>query len=146
MKVSSRHCLLALGASLLFVSSATSAFAGKPERDRADDIKPKQEEVQKKFKETCGCDVHVNVKFESYATVDDMAYIDQSLDSLSSAASAYCEKEADKKALCESLTEVEFSFAKDESTAKLEGKKISVTTGPHSYASDTAFSTILNKF
>ena len=145
MKLKSVQTIFVAAVGCVLVTAAP-AFAGKPERDKADELKPVAEKAQSTVKTACGCDVKVGVKFDSFAKADDMQYIDRVLDSLETAVKHQCEKEADKKALCDSLTEVEVAYQQDESSVKLEGKKIVATTGPHSYSSDTMFTQILNQF
>lgn len=116
------------------------------ERDRIEELKPNQEAAQKTFRDSCGCDVAVNVKYDTFPTADDMKNIDNTLESLVSSTKAICEKPADKAAVCSALSEVEISFVQHESAVKLEGKKIVANTGAQSYSTDLMFTSVFNTF
>lgn len=126
--------------------SASPAFAGKPERDRADELKPAAEKAQSAVKTLCGCDVHVSVKFDSFEKADDMRNVERTLESLEASVKHQCEKEVDKKALCDALTDVEIDHEHGQSSVKLDGKKLVATTGSQSYSSDTMITKVMNQF
>lgn len=142
-----KSAALFLSVACVSLVTVNSAFAGKPERDKIDETKPHLTEIQGQVKAACGCDVPVNVDWASYASVDQMGMIGYSADSWASAAKSYCEKDADKKALCENVTEVSISFATTGSPeVKLSTKKITVTSTLDSYAPDSWYTEVLNKF
>jgi len=126
--------------------TASTVFAGKPERDKIDELTPKAQAVQNTLKSACGCDVHVGVKWDSFDTAGDMAHVDRTLESLESATKTQCAKDADKKALCENVSDVEIQYHKDSSAVTMDGKKIVATTGPNNYSTETMFTDVMKMF
>jgi hypothetical protein len=126
--------------------NASSAFAGKPERDRADELKPQFESTARDVKTACGCEVPVTTSFESFPSVDDMIRIPDTLDGFKAASTKYCEKPADKEAFCKNISGMKVMFNKELDTVKLDGKTILAPTGSTQYTSEDIFLGIMNKF
>ena len=132
------------GILLFTIGGAAPAYAGKPERDKAEELKPTLTETKDGMKAACGCDIAVEVKWDSYATVNDMGAIYGALGTLKSNMISHCATEADKKAICENVMGAEIVFGSD-AAVKYSAKKISISTN-EAYAGDSAYSEILDKF
>jgi hypothetical protein len=142
-------------ASRLFVGAAVllsaglfgqSAWSGKPERDKVDELQPKIKETKEGIKSACGCDVAVDVKFDTYKTVDTMSSIGTVLGGVVNATKNYCVKPADKKALCSNLSTVEISWTTSLDHPKMEGKTLKLHTAPASYNTESETTKVLNSF
>jgi hypothetical protein len=125
---------------------AHSAWSGKPERDKVDALTPKVKATKDAIKSNCGCDVAVDVKFDGYKAVEDMNYIERSLDSLGTTTKNYCVKDADKKAFCSNVNKAEYTWADSPAAPKMDGKTLKIQTNKGTWVQDSALTAIFNKF
>ena len=138
-----------LGAAVLLAAGLVgqSAWSGKPERDRVDELQPKVKETKDAIKSACGCDTALNVKFDTYKTVGDMSAIPHTLGAITSATKNYCVKPADKKAFCGNVSAVEIAWASSVDSPKMEGKTLKTHTGGGgTYNSESQIIKVLNAF
>ena len=75
-----------------------------------------------------------------------MSGVEETLDSIQSSTKAHCEKESDKKAICENVTDFEVSYEGSQSSVKAEGKKVVTTAGPSSYSTESMITEVLDKY
>lgn len=136
----------AILATALVLGAAQPAAAGKPERDKADELKPVLTSVAADVKTNCGCDVQVSADFDSFPSVDEMSRIDQTLDQFKGAVSKYCEKPADKAEFCKNVASLQVISNKKIDELKLDGKDIKAPTGGTQYTTEAMFSGLFNKF
>ena len=125
---------------------AVPAFAGKPERDKADELKGNVDAAVKAISSACGCEGKVTVDWSSYTSADTMARIGDVLQSVQDAATGYCEKPADKQAFCANITEFAVKFSGTEIEPLLTGKTVAVQSNDSSYVSADQIRAILDKF
>jgi hypothetical protein len=123
---------------------ATTAWSGKPERDKLDELTPKVADAKSQIKAACGCDVAVNVKYDTYKSAGDMSGISNVLDSVKGAAKSHCVKPADKTALCTSLNTVEISLAGD--SPSMEGKTLKAHCNAGQYNTQSDINRIFDKY
>ena len=125
---------------------ATVAFAGKPERDKANELKTAVAAAEAQIKASCGCASKINVKWESYTKANDMRRIPNTLDDITTATKAQCQSPEDKKAYCGNVTGYEISYKLDGGTASLNGKTIVLTTSDAAYPGNAQITAIISKF
>jgi hypothetical protein len=137
-----------LGAAVLTSTGllGQNAWSGKPERDKIDELTPKVADAKTNIKASCGCDVGIDVKFDTYKAADDMRNISRSLDAVTAASKNYCVKPSDKKAFCGNVSSVEVSWALSIDPPKMDGKKLVMHSNYLSYNSDTNLAVVFNKF
>ena len=132
--------------SLLAVALAPSlCFAGKPERDKADELKTQFSELSNNVKTACGCPVTIDAKWDTFATADDMIRMLDTAKSFEQASSKYCQKPVDKESFCKNIEGLEISYAKEGMPA-LSGKKITAISSNYTYGTEDAMTKILNQF
>jgi chitodextrinase len=90
-----------------------TAGAGKPERDKIDEMTAKMADAKASIKGDCGCDVAITAKWDTYKDASAMGGVASVLSSLKTVAHSHCQKPADKTAVCSGLTAVEVSFSGD---------------------------------
>jgi hypothetical protein len=88
-----------------------TAWSGKPERDKIEELGPHVADAVASVKADCGCDVAVSVKFDTYPDASSMSGVTPLLTGLKGAAKSHCAKPADKQALCSSLSAVEITYS-----------------------------------
>jgi len=125
---------------------AANSFAGKPERDKQEELKPKVADAEKSVQSACGCKVTIQVMWDSYPKADDVFRIPETLEAFSTASQKQCNSPANKKAFCTNLTNLEVGFNKDGGMAELKGKTIKCASNDSSYTGDHQFTAILDKF
>src|SRR5436190_1192140 len=118
-----RNVVLGLVAVSLAVLSV-AAYAGKPERDKVDAVKPGLEQKAKEIKEACGCQVAINVQWDTYTKAEDMNRIIDCATSFAKAAQHQCNNAANKKALCDNVSSLEISYSKSVPKPETKGKAI----------------------
>jgi hypothetical protein len=92
-------------ASILFAIATVSsvALAGKPERDKQKELATNIAATKADLKSRCGCNVAIDVKWDSYATASDMNTISGGLADLVEATKDNCDDATEKKSLCSHL-------------------------------------------
>jgi hypothetical protein len=125
-------------------SLASSAWSGKPERDKQAALEPKVTATKDGIKSDCGCDVAVKVQWDTYKAVVDMERIGPFLDALAKTSKSHCAKPADKKAYCSALSAVDVSWGTG--FAAMDGKTLKVHSAATYEATDYELNQIMNKF
>ncbi len=142
-----KKALIMLGV-LCSVWSFSDAHAGKPERDKKDELEPTITAASKELSDSCGCPIKISVNWASYASADSMFRIEAGVDAIKSSVRKHCEKDADKKAVCANLSEFAFSSgsnnAVDDPTYK--DKVIGVQSTDIMYNNDSQIDHILDKW
>ncbi len=134
---------LVIASSLGFVATG---IAGKPERDKQAELKPVIARVEADLKATCGCGVKIGVKWESYATADNMFRIPKTLDDILEASKNQCSTAENKAAMCKGVASYELPYTKGTAEAELKGKTIVVGTDDNLSPGAGAITQILDKF
>jgi hypothetical protein len=135
-----------IAAGLSVFGFAFGAYAGKAERDTADEAKPALETIAKKVKTECGCDIKVTANWDSYKLAKDMRLITSAGDSFEAAAKKQCDTPANKKALCDNLTAVTVSYDSAGGGAELKGKTLLLHSSDSGYPGESQISKITGKF
>lgn len=127
---------------------AAVAWAGKPERDKQKEVTPLVTEHGKAVKAACGCEVKLNVKWDSYKKADDMMRVKEVAEAFATAAKAHCESDEDKKLFCANVKAVEISFGKDVGDVEYKEKEKTFVahSNDSSYNGDHQFKPFLDKF
>jgi hypothetical protein len=134
---------MALG-SVLCASTAT--YAGKPERDKAAELKPQLAADEKAIAASCGCPVALDVKWDSYAAADHMARIGYDADEFAAAAKHQCQSDDDKKAFCKGVKTLHVEYMSSSIGApELKGTTITSHSNNTSYNGASQFKQILDK-
>jgi hypothetical protein len=125
--------------SLLFVATlslaaASLAHAGKAERDfYTAEVEPALKTATTTLKQSCGCDVKVNVKQDSFQTVDHLRQVRYSAGTIIDNAPRYCNDAPSKAAVCKLKT---LEYARTGTTAfKFAAGKGVITLDESSYPS-----------
>lgn len=125
---------------------ASVAVAGKPERDKASELKPKVAATEAHIKTVCGCASKINVKWESYTKANDMERISNTLEDITAATNAQCKSADDKKAFCSNVTGWELSYKNGGGDASVNGKTIVMTSSDAAHPGEGQLTGILSKF
>ncbi len=113
---------------------ATAAHAGKAERDfYAAEVEPALKTATTTLKQSCGCDVKVSVKQDSFQTVDHLRQVRYSAGTIIDNAPRYCNDAPSKAAVCKLKT---LEYARTGTTAfKFAAGKGVITLDESSYPS-----------
>ena len=130
----------------LVLSYASPAFAGKPERDKIVELGSYVEGTQKTVKTQCGCDMKVDVKWDTFVNADLMLHVSNTFAEFDNSVISYCKTEADKKAFCDNVSELTVAHADDGGKVAHSEKTLSATLGPVAFPSQRDFNAELNKF
>jgi hypothetical protein len=120
-------------------------IAGKPERDKAAELKPTVEANAAKIKAACGCEVAVDVKWDSYTKADDMRRITEDLNEVVGAATSQCNSPDNKTAMCKNVKTIEVSFANPVTAPEMKGTTLVTHSNGSSYAGKAQLKKILDK-
>ncbi len=132
--------------SLVCAAVVGTSFAGKPERDRVAELKPKVAAAESAAKAACGCAAKINVKWDSFAKADDMFRVPETLDDVVAASKTQCTNADNKKAMCKGVTGYEIEYSKEGGSATLKGKTIVLTTSDMGHPGDHLITAIVEKF
>lgn len=110
---------------------AGTAYAGKAERDYKVEVEKTITTSEKEFKDSCGCGLKFNVKWDLFKTTDQMAQAKNIASSLGEGSKTYCNDEGSKKAMC-AMKSFEITLGK-ESKFEFSGGKGVATTDGNSY-------------
>jgi hypothetical protein len=133
-----------LGAAAL---GSTLALAGKPERDKATELKPAIAAAEKTVNDSCGCPVTLAVKWDTYTKADDMRRITDDANEFAKSAKKQCNSPENKAAMCKALKSVEISFqAGTLPKPELSGTTIISHSNGMSFNGAASFSAIMDKF
>jgi hypothetical protein len=118
----------------LALAAASLAHAGKAERDfYAADVEPALQTAASTLKKSCGCDVKMSVKQDSFQTVDHLRQVRYTAGNIIDNAPRYCNDAPSKAAVCKLKT---LEFARTGTTAfKFAAGKGSITLDDSSYPS-----------
>lgn len=118
----------------LSLAAASLAHAGKPERDfLAAEVAPALKAAASTLKQSCGCDVKMDVKQDSFQTVDHLRQVRYAAGTIVDNAPRYCSDAPSKAAVCK-LKALE--FARTGTTAfKFAAGKGVITLDESSYPS-----------
>lgn len=98
---------LILGA-LMFVSSV--AYADKVTRDYiSNTVNPIVAKAKSTMKQSCGCDVAIDIKFDTYKSKDELYSVGKFIEKITEGAPAYCKDAPSKTAICK-LKTVKISY------------------------------------
>ena len=93
----------------LSLAAASLAHAGKPERDfLAAEVAPALKAAASTLKQSCGCDVKMDVKQDSFQTVDHLRQVRYAAGTIVDNAPRYCSDAPSKAAVCQ-LKSLEFA-------------------------------------
>ena len=147
-----RRILVTLGI-VCVLGPVSNAYAGKPERDRQEELEPVVAAAAAEATTACGCPIKITVKYESYSSVNTMFRIDANVDSIKSSISSHCSKEADKKAVCANLSEFVITANTDKSvpgngvaSPVYKDKVITTYSGDSGYNNDSEINAIMDKW
>lgn len=141
--------IVTLAAVGFFMLSYGEAYAGKPERDKKDELEPIATSASTELTNLCGCPIKVNVDWDSYSTVDVMGRIKHSIESIVKSTKRHCEKAADKKATCDNLSGYTVRSGPSIDTVEdptIKDKIISVQSARMTYTSDSQIDAILGSW
>lgn len=126
-----RHTLAIAFATL---AAASLAHAGKPERDfYAAEVAPAVKTANTTLKQSCGCDVKMDVKQDSFQAIDHLRQVRYAAGTIIDNAPRYCNDAPSKAAVCKLKT---LEFARTGTTAfKFAAGKGVITLDESSYPS-----------
>ncbi len=117
----------------LFALTST-AYAGKAEREYAEStMNPALKAASAALKSACTGDLKIEVKLDTFQTVDHMRQVSNFANQIASSAAGYC-KDGATKAVMGKLKVLEISRSQ-QVTVKFSGNKAVVTTDESSYPS-----------
>ncbi|MEO7014592.1 MAG: hypothetical protein ABI127_09790 [Dokdonella sp.] len=98
------------------------AFAGKAERDfTTSEAEPAVKEAVATLKNSCGCDVAFDVKFDTFKDLNELWLVKRFANAIKDGAEPYCSDAASKAAMC-NLKTIEFSKGSDVTFEFKDGK------------------------
>ena len=119
---------------LVLLMAPLMAFAGKAERDFITyDAEPAVKAAAATLKGSCGCDVKLAVKFDSFKDKDELMNVRNFANAISEGAKPYCSDAPSKAAICK-MKSIEFSNT-GEPTFTFKGGKGVATADSSSYPS-----------
>ena len=80
------------------------AFAGQAERDKKKEVEAEMPAAKAAFKKACGCDLHFDIKWETFKSFEDMRAVHGLVDNFQSHAPEVCKDAEAKKAICKMKT------------------------------------------
>jgi len=87
--------MLSAAVTVLTLSAALSAHAGKAERDFVQTrVEPAIKAAAAQYKKSCAGDLKIEVKFDSFSSIDDLRQIVYLAEAITEAAPAYCNDKA----------------------------------------------------
>ena len=118
----------------LSLAAASLAHAGKPERDfLAAEVAPALKAAASTLKQSCGCEVKMDVKQDSFQTVDHLRQVRYAAGTIVDNAPRYCNDAPSKAAVCKLKT---LEFARTGTTTfKFAAGKGVITFDESSYPS-----------
>jgi len=121
-------------ATLSLAAAASLAHAGKAERDfYAAEVTPAVKTAATTLKQSCGCDVKMDVKLDSFQTVDQLRQVRNAAGNIVDGAPKHCNDAPSKAAVCKLKT---LDFARTGTTAfKFAAGKGVITFDDSSYPS-----------
>jgi hypothetical protein len=126
------HLTLPIVATLLALTS--TAHAGKAEREYAEStMNPAVKAAAAAYKSACTGDLKIDVKADTFQTVDEMRQVSGFVNQITSSAASYCKDSGTKKVMAK-LKVLEISKSK-QVTVKFSGDKAVATTDESSYPS-----------
>ena len=128
----------------LALAAASLAHAGKAERDfYTAEVAPAVRNAAGALKQSCGCDVKMDVQMSTFQTVDHLRQVRYVAESITEKARGYCTDAPSKAAICKLKT---LEIARTGTAAfKFAGGKGTASTDESSYPHWDMITTVLDK-
>ena len=95
---------------LLLVLVSSTAYAGKDEREKQEEVTKEMPASQAAFKSACGCDLAFDVKWDTFQTFETMRAVHGIIDNVQSYAKDVCTDATAKKNVCK-MKSMSISYA-----------------------------------
>lgn len=124
--------------------TSLNSYADKESRDKRTEIEPILAKSSADFKAACGCNLKINVNWDSYKSASDMNRLPTTAEQISAGSAAYCKNPGDKAAICK-MKSLDLSFAKEPTDIKFSKGTMSAQTNDMLHADWDQMTKILDQ-